>query len=68
MTVQAPGTQTRSFCYVSDMVSFCILYLSQVLVCDLTGRTILRWLEWHETDLEGEFFENSFNPLWICVI
>ena len=51
MTVQAPGTQTRSFCYVSDMVSFCILHLSQVL----TGRTILRQLEWHKTDWKASF-------------
>jgi UDP-glucuronate decarboxylase len=30
MTVQAPGTQTRSFCYVSDMVCLSFLSLSHV--------------------------------------
>lgn len=55
MTVQAPGTQTRSFCYVSDMVSLHTLSL-QVLVCDLTGRTNLRQLEWHEREWKATFW------------
>lgn len=68
MTVQAPGTQTRSFCYVSDMVSFCVLH---------PPSTICLWLDWAYNSktvrmawngLEGEFSENSFKPLWICVV
>lgn len=30
LTVQSPGTQTRSFCYVSDMVMKCQVVVLQV--------------------------------------
>lgn len=38
LTVQSPGTQTRSFCYVSDLV-----YISHIFLCIFESLTVM-WL------------------------
>ena len=59
LTVQAPGTQTRSFCYVSDMV--CKIWHHFLFYCLRYDRTSI---ELGGTDLEFSFFVVNIEGRW----
>lgn len=60
MTVQLPGTQTRSFCYVSDLVSHLPSYLLGYLLSHLLSFSRLPAVLWPD---RRELLGADFDPV-----
>jgi len=53
LTVQAPGTQTRSFCYVSDMVCKCFLITQRLQACKTIDHELIIGLFLIKSQVDG---------------